>query len=751
MLMRFLKKTKFHFLIIYLLFFFQCKESVENKRSKNSDPITASSEAEKILENAGEESSVDSSGTSSQSTETEASATNESLGVYVNAVDGAISGMDINKIKLKIREFSGFESNSYGVLLGGPKIKIETVNQDTSEVIDNNIFGDNLKTTIEVRTEEINAAGKNLAIAVRENINGNASPVKIIPPSSIVWQKINDEKSLVSFPVAGSDVDIQLLKLETEMLSSAVVYVPRPPEPRGLSCRGETASKIKLSWGNPGGVVAAYKIVYATLPDTINSKIACETGTEIDDIPGTANEYSVDSLSASTNYTFRLCSKNNSYPTPDISPGSTCTTSTTAPNIPVYHVTMNSEAYAVRTLSYFSGTGDVLDAAPTVIDIKDVHGTFGASSFFIDHEGKPNISSVEGANDRMRQFKKGNSWETIRNVTFPFMQQNNPQDPTLPYFEYSSFSAIAFGSDTLNLLAFQKQLPTYQYEIFKLISDDSWATYKLLDQYPEDYYNELTPFGLLKDNNNTIHWFGLGYVPNQSNPMITHHSTDSSNNYQRELFTNTSCNNYAINTKTSVRGLVDQNGKIHLAYLCFDSGSNNRVYISNNKNGTWEHHLIKQYNPSAQEPYISNLQSFNINRAGDKAVVSIGVGGTAEFVIYKLNQDGSSSPIAVLGTEEYSGIGNACYEASAFEIAYCDANAKGAAVSAMDYDGYIHIFYTSYSSTLGILLTHLHNRSGNWVKIDHQNYLNFPVSNNVGAGSFEEFMIEGMPTRSYRP
>ncbi len=730
-------KLNFPLIILFSFLISNCSSTNETTVKKGSSIATASpdSKLETDAIDSVTKAEENNSQTTASTTETEITASNTSLGVYVNAVDGAISGMDINKIKLKIREFDGFESNPNGVLLGGPKIKIETVNQDTSENVGNNLFGDNLKTTIEVPTSEITAAGKNLAIAVRENIAGRENnPVKIIPPSSIVWQKIDDEKSLVSFPVAGSNVDIQLLKLESDVLSSSIVYVPRPAEPRGISCRGETSSKIKVSWGNPGGMVAAYKIVYSTNPSIVNEKLSCESGTAIDNIAGTANEYSVDSLSASTSYSFRLCSKNNAFPSPDVAPGVTCTTSTTAPNIPVYHLTfsMYLGGAAQGGLAYLSGSGDNWDSEKTML----VNGVpFLNSSLVLDYDGKPNISIYDFTN--FFQFKKGNSWAAERN--FNFKSQFNIVNDSL--FVYNASVVNSSGVENYFMLNSYDENGAPIYELKKLNSNNTLSA--IPSTGTKDYF---LGYSFLKDKDGVTHWFTQENMVDLYVAMffttLKHHSLDAAQNYNSETFTNNDCEYYFPENSSShsFRGIVDQNGKIHLAYICRNNGGHRAAYYSHNKSGSWSHQLI-QLSDSFSE-YLYEITSLASNRNGD--VILIGLNNATYFgnKILKISASNTISLVADIGCNSESSSIDYCAATNAADIIEPSITTPGIS-AAIDYDGYFHIVY-AYNKKLW----HLHNRSGSWVG---QEKTTLGVGVNEDVERFHEFYIEGMPTRSYRP
>ncbi len=111
-----------------------------------------------------------------------------------------------------------------------------------------------------------------------------------------------------------------------------------PPNPTSPSATGVFADQINLSWTSGGGSTTDYRVSYqpgATAPAT------CADGTTISESAISGTSHSVTGLSASTQYSFRICAINDN-PTPDVSSGVTVSGSTlqsappnpTSPNVP---------------------------------------------------------------------------------------------------------------------------------------------------------------------------------------------------------------------------------------------------------------------------------------------------------------------------------------------------------------------------------------------------------------------------------
>jgi hypothetical protein len=99
-----------------------------------------------------------------------------------------------------------------------------------------------------------------------------------------------------------------------------------PPDPTGPSATAASSSQINLSWTSGGGTTADYRISYAS-GGTAPADCATDTTISASSISGTS--HSVTGLSASTQYSFRICAIN-SNATPEVSNGVTATATTSA-------------------------------------------------------------------------------------------------------------------------------------------------------------------------------------------------------------------------------------------------------------------------------------------------------------------------------------------------------------------------------------------------------------------------------------
>jgi hypothetical protein len=145
---------------------------------------------------------------------------------------------------------------------------------------------------------------------------------------------------------------------ETKATNTGTFSKPVPPNPTGLSATAASSSQVNLSWTSGGGSTAGYKIAYATGASAPSN---CSSGTVIPGSSITGTSHSVTGLTASTQFSFRVCTVNNDT-SPAVSSGATAsaTTPQAAPPNPTNSIATATSSTQID-LSWTSGVGSTTD------------------------------------------------------------------------------------------------------------------------------------------------------------------------------------------------------------------------------------------------------------------------------------------------------------------------------------------------------------------------------------------------------
>ena len=145
---------------------------------------------------------------------------------------------------------------------------------------------------------------------------------------------------------------------ETTATNTGTFTKPVPPNPTGLSATAASSSQVNLSWTSGGGSTAGYKMAYATGASAPSN---CSSGTVIPGSSITGTSHSVTGLTASTQYSFRVCTVNNDT-SPAVSSGATAsaTTPQAAPPNPTNPIATATSSTQID-LSWTSGVGSTTD------------------------------------------------------------------------------------------------------------------------------------------------------------------------------------------------------------------------------------------------------------------------------------------------------------------------------------------------------------------------------------------------------
>ncbi len=130
--------------------------------------------------------------------------------------------------------------------------------------------------------------------------------------------------------------------------------VAAPPNPTGVTATVNSDVKITLSWTSGGGTTTGYRIAYQT---GAAAPATCALGTTISENSITGTSKVLSTLTAGTQYSFRVCAIN-ANAVPDVSSGTTVTATTlfaAPPNPTGLTLTINSTTQI--TLSWTSGGG----------------------------------------------------------------------------------------------------------------------------------------------------------------------------------------------------------------------------------------------------------------------------------------------------------------------------------------------------------------------------------------------------------
>ncbi len=742
-------------LLIFFSILFSCTETKQERNTKTS---SSTPDIKDIPVDIPQEASFEQNfSTSEEQTQSEAvSSANKELGIYINAPTGTVLGID--KLNLKIREFSGFESNGRGVLLAS-KGSIE-VSNEKGALISEDSFSDNMKAVLEVSSDELNEINNNLGVVLRTENDG----IKTIPPSSLVWQSIDDERTIVSFPFAGGNVDFQLIKLENKTFGSTDIYIPRPAEAINLKAMAMSSSSIKLQWGNPGGVVSAYKIVYSILQDEIFNQPSCKEGKAIDNIVGTANEYLIEDLAANVSYFFRLCSKNNAYPEPDISPGILISEKTLESSVPVLHLlAMDGNA----GLHHINAVDGVWDESSVAFASASSWGRF--VTFELDMENKPTVF-FDGLDRKVKYFKKDSSWSLVKNFEYDAFTHINSLEQLMQDRRSYQIHPISFVINRDNEMqifysGFEQSsenctsdISTHNLCFGFYQFNNSTENWNLLERQNTYFSLASSTKYFLVDANKDIHWFHY----TAANSKLSHYQL-AGNNLSVENFDNQNCYSYSNNydnfrvyenpnlLETYFLGKVDTNGKLHIAYHCSDlAGKISLYYASNMGSSNWQHYLVVNNDEGGV-----GVNDIAISRNGEKILIAGNNG-----VVFEKQSNNEFKAIITLGNVEIS---NPSYKfipplVTQSEITGYGGMPEGTFLLSnfsigIDKDGFYHILIAGgrlQSDGRQFLPTpffYINNRSGEWSTLTEIKAL-IPEWRGNNLISFQ---IEGMPSRFYRP
>ncbi|GEM_PF-2449086 len=150
----------------------------------------------------------------------------------------------------------------------------------------------------------------------------------------------------------------------TPDVSSGITYsvttaYAAPPNVTGLTATPTSDTQINLSWTSGGGSTSGYRIAYVS---GVSAPANCATGTQVGEGSITGTSHTISSLTAATQYSFRVCAIN-ANGTPDVSSGMTATATTlqAAPPNPTGLTATPGGIDSEVTLSWISGGGSTVD------------------------------------------------------------------------------------------------------------------------------------------------------------------------------------------------------------------------------------------------------------------------------------------------------------------------------------------------------------------------------------------------------
>jgi hypothetical protein len=142
--------------------------------------------------------------------------------------------------------------------------------------------------------------------------------------------------------------------ISTGITATATTYFLPPPNPSGLAITVHSNSGMTLSWVSGGGSTSGYKIAYAT---GAVAPADCTSGTQVHQNFVNGTSWYINTLTSSTQYSFRVCAVN-SNPIPDVSSGifSSATTMSIPPPDPT-GLSATTNSISQITLNWTSGGG----------------------------------------------------------------------------------------------------------------------------------------------------------------------------------------------------------------------------------------------------------------------------------------------------------------------------------------------------------------------------------------------------------
>ncbi len=269
------------FIFCFLLFYCSESKTTRNANKANStSAIPAKSEEEKkdtdsevVFED--------------QESSSEVKVEENELGISINAPKGMLSLGVTPKINVEPLR-SAFTTSLPGnaVILGNKGATVSLENSD----VENKHFADNFNLKYQIANNEIK---DNIAIAIRTMDDDGQETLRVVTQGDININK-GEEFSELTFKAGGKTIDVQPVELLNEKLSDMDVYFPLPKNPQKVECMADSAFSAYLSWGIPGGSVAAYKVIKYSSEADANSDIGCK-GTIIgSELPGTTRSYTVE-------------------------------------------------------------------------------------------------------------------------------------------------------------------------------------------------------------------------------------------------------------------------------------------------------------------------------------------------------------------------------------------------------------------------------------------------------------------------
>ncbi len=733
-------KNKYILAITFISLLLACSETNDKSNRKLSTVNKESPTADKEAENSSEKDSIEDPFIEESSSEDafsktvfseETSTINNDLGLMVNAPSKAIYGK--SSINLKIDTIrQAFDSNSnFAVMLGnGANIKVE--DGQTKEAVAENLFSKNINATYKIALSDLDNNLDNLIIAIRNIYTGET---KYLPTSAIVSQKIDDQFAMISFPVAGGEFDIQVGRLVDGILSAAIALIPRPYDPVKVTCSSLTTTSLKLNWGTPG-LISAYKVVYSQTASDIENDLGCNFSSSVDNIPGTANSAVVENLISNKTYYMRLCSKNNSFPTPDISPGIKCSATTQPPTVPTLQLVWGvSQLNGLPPIYKYSTKSDGNWSTP-----ESIVGSTNLNVF------TPPVLDSNFNMHFLYQTKERESLGSF-NYKIKFYHQyfNGAWNSQIVHeATYGEFSGIKLNSFNLKT---NHSLTSYY------SGDSSGMTDNFKHYFLPQAGDVLLAFSgslstpanfpktLVVDSNGVQKFFvnnGTGF---KGTVVSFSNSTDITTLELSKL----GCSDSTYGAMNIAAAKIDNNNKYHLMYSCNVSNSVYNVYYATDKSGTWV------YTPIVTNVGISKYAyDLSINKSGDHIAATFQtiLSNNASSNLYEKTSD--SSTFVLKATSGKTSDENIYYLSD--NVGALSSHGYEFLAMALDFDLKTHIItrYATYvkdNATVGQLL-YLTNSSGDWTLSEITTGL-IPVGGAVDHPV--TLLINDMPGRTYVP
>ncbi len=562
-----------NFILIFLTLFFSCKgENKNNYRTSEKKNVVVEddiSNSEKIIIEKND-ATAEASGS--------VNAVDVESGISIFAPTGFIqSNMTPNiSISALRKDFKEFLPKNAVVL--GESVSVEVKNEN-GDYTDEKFFANNYAIKIPFEPSQINSLS-NVGVLTRNIEDGNEK-VRVITPEQVEIIHDQSQKSQIVFKAGSPSSDYQLIEFDSSNLTHGDVFIARPIEVQGLSCSPGDAYSITASWGMAAGTVAAYKIVFDRDEKKINDDIGCNLDSSIPNLTGTTLSYTISELQPETTYYMRVCSMNNLFPKPNYSPGKVCEVTTPRPDIPILQLVFAQNLYNI----FYSKNSSGGDWNGVVEKIGETYTSAYLDKIFFETNFKTGDAYVawkqyDGSTGYYLTSKK-TTWQTnfieigydtllMKDITIHY----NTGDVNFKLERDNRYHYEAHLKNSSFTLVDTDNRPFLNYDIFTIPPYGTYLT-------REDGERILTGF----------EHSGGGAYRIVSTKTIDGLWIDHAENPSQNLVIPTpTCNPVT----TTLHSQLDQNQKLHLAYICQNSLGKQALFYATNRSGDFTYKQIDE-------------------------------------------------------------------------------------------------------------------------------------------------------------